>query len=244
MKTRLFFIGLLALTSLLACRTAQVAVDPQLNAEAMPVKGRNGLLIGQVIRYGEYRTEPVRRGWTKGYDIPFIVRFQGAREKLSYTQHGAAGLQAEVSCVSKFKSTEIQWASEFFSIPIEYQNFFAGNIHLGGERPVWDFILYNPNGDLMREQESAGFAQNGVRRIEITPIRGLQGQPEWMKALAVYGHEFHLDGQVIGAVSTVNKGKVWIDESLDAETRTVVAAIATGLLLRTDVESVDMSPMQ
>ncbi|MCC7506825.1 MAG: hypothetical protein IT259_16085 [Saprospiraceae bacterium] len=244
MFSRLFFIALLALTSLMACRTAQVAVNPRLDAKAMTVKGRNGLMIGQVIRYGDYRTEPVRRGWTKGYDIPFFVRFRGAKEKISYVQHGAAGLQADVFCVSKFKSTEIQWASEFFSIPLDYKNFFAGNINFGEGRPGWDFILHNPNGDFMREQESAGFAQNGARRIDITPIRGLQGQPDWMKSLAVYGHEFHLDGQVIGAVSTVNKGTVWIDESLDAETRTVVAAIATGLLLRTDVEGVDMSPVQ
>jgi hypothetical protein len=237
-------IALLALTSLFACRTAEVAIDPNLSAPAMTVKGRNGLQIGQVIRYGDYTTDKVRRGWTKGYDVPFIVRFQGAKEKLSFTQFGTENARAEVACISKFKSTEVQLVRDFFGIPIDYQNYFAGNITFHDGRTSWDFIIHNPNGDFLREKTSAGFAQNGSNRIEIQAIRGLKGQPDWMKELTVFGHEFRMDGKVVGAVSTVNKGKVWIDESLDAETRTVIAAVATGLLLRTDVEGVDMQSVR
>lgn len=240
MKPTTIIIALFALTGLFACRTPEIAIDPSFTAEAMSVKGRNGLQIGQVIRYGEYTTGKVRRGWTKGYDVPFIVRFQGAKEKLSFTQFGPEQKEAEVACISKFKSTEIELVRDFFGIPLEYQNFFAGNISFGAGGSNWDFIIHNPNGDFLREEASAGFAQNGAQRIDIEAIRGLQGQPDWMKELAVYGHEFRIAGKVVGAVSTVNKGKVWIDTQLDAETRTVIAAVATGLLLRTDVEGVDM----
>lgn len=236
----LTIIALLALTSLFACKTAEIPLDPAMKAEAMPVKGRNGWQIGQVIAYGDYTTDKVRRGWTKGYDIPFIVRFQGAKEKLSFAQFGPNDEQAEVACVSKFKSTEIQLVKDFFGIPLDYQNFFAGNIAFDEGRTAWDFIIHNPNGDFLREKASAGFAQNGSKRIEIQAIRGLEGQPDWLKELTVYGHEFRMDGKVVGAVSTMNKGKVWIEQSLDDETKTVIAAIATGLLLRTDVEGVDM----
>ncbi|MBV6441054.1 MAG: hypothetical protein EPGJADBJ_02733 [Saprospiraceae bacterium] len=237
-------VALLALTSLFACRTPEITLDPSLTAEAMSVKGRNGLQIGQVIRYGEYTTDKVRRGWTKGYDVPFIVRFQGAKEKLSYTQFGPDNTRAEVACISKFKSTEIQLVRDFFGIPLDYQNFFAGTVSLGEGGSNWDFIIHNPNGDFLREKASAGFVKNGARQIEIQAIRGLEGQPDWMKQLTVYGHEFRLGGKVVGAVSTVNKGKVWIDNTLDAETRTIIAAVATGLLLRTDVEGVDMQPLR
>ena len=237
-------IALLALTSLFACRTAEITINPALNAEAMPVKGRNGWQIGQIIRYGDYTTDKVRRGWTKGYDIPFIIRFQGAKEKLSFTQFGPNHTEAEVACVSKFKSTEIELVRDFFGIPLEFKNYFAGNIALQNGRSNWDFILHNPNGDFLREKTSAGFAQNGSQRIDIQAIRGLEGQPKWLKELTVFGHEFSIGGKVVGAVSTVNKGTVWIDQSLDAETRTVIAAIATGLLLRTDVEGVDMQASQ
>lgn len=240
----LSIIALLALTSLFACRTAEIAIDPSLTAEAMTVKGRNGLQIGQVIRFGDYSTDKVRRGWTKGYDTPFIIRFQAAKEKLSFTQFGPSDARAEVACVSKFKSTEIQFVRDFFGIPLKYQNFFAGNIAFSDGRSNWDFLIHNPNGDFLREKASAGFVQNGTKRIEIQAIRGLEGQPGWLKELTVYGHEFRQDGKVVGAVSTMNKGKVWIDPQLDAETRTVIAAVATGLLLRTDVEGVDMQPVR
>lgn len=224
------------ITAFFACKPAEVAVDPNLNATAMPVKGRNGFRIGQVLRYGEFSTDKVRRGWTKGYDVPFFVRFQGAKEKMSFTQFGPEGTAVEVACISKFKSTEIELVRDYFYIPIEYTNFFAGTIVTARNKTPWDFILHNPTGDFLREEASAGFIQKGDQKIEIAAIRGLKGQPEWMKELTVYGHEFRLNGKVVGAVSMVNKGTVWIDASLDAETRTVLAAVATGLLLRTNVE--------
>ena len=241
MKAILIF-ALISLAGLTACHTPEVVVDPSLDAVRMPVKGRNGLQIGQVIRYGAYTTGKVRRGWTKGYDVPFIVRFQKAQEKLSYTQFGPEKLAAEVACVSKFKSTEIQLVRDFFGIPIDYHNYFAGNISIGNNS--WDFIIHNPNGDFMHEKASAGFAQSGDRRIDIEAMRGIEGQPDWLKEMTVVGHEFLLDGRVVGAVSTLNKGSVWIDPNEDAETRTVIAAIATGLLLRHDVESTDMRPLR
>ena len=230
------FIVLLTTLGLFACKPAEITLSSDLNAQAMPVKGRNGLQIGQVIRYGEYKTDKVRRGWTGSYDVPFILRFQGAKEKMSFTQFGPDGKLAQVACVSKFQSTELPIVQDFFGIPLEYQNFFAGNISIATMN--WDFIIHNPNGDFLREKASAGFVQNGSNRIDIQAIRGLKGQPDWMKKLTVFGHEFMINGKVVGAVSTVNRGKVWIDETLDANTRTVIAALATGLLLRTDVEGV------
>ncbi len=235
MKTIQIFL-LLALTSLFSCKPAEIAIDPALNTEGMTVKGRNGLQIGQVIRFGDYKTDKVRRGWTKSYDVPFVLRFRGAKEKLSFTQFGPNGQQAEVACISKFKSKELPLVSEYFTVPIELENFFAGNIAFGDGGTNWDFILHNPNGDFLREKASAGFIKNGSKTIDIQAIRGLKGQPDWMKKLTVYGHEFRMNGNVVGAVSTVNKGEVWINDNLDTETKTVIAAVATGLLLRTDVE--------
>jgi hypothetical protein len=231
-------IALLTTLGFVACKPAEITLSPELNATAMAVKGRNGFQIGQVIRFGNYTTGKVRRGWTHGYDLPFLIRFQQAKEKLSFTQYGPDGRSAQVACVSKFKSTELSVIQDFFGIPLDYQNFFAGNIALGVTN--WDFVIHNPNGDFLREKTSAGFAQSASRRIEIQAIRGLNGQPEWMKELTVVGHEFRYEGKVVGAVSTMNRGKVWIDETLDPDTRVVIAALATGLLLRRDVESVDM----
>lgn len=221
-------------------QTPRVMLDPALQAEAMPVKGRNGFTIGQTIRYGDYLTSKVKRGWVSGFDVPFVVRFQGAKEKLSFTQFGPNGSKALVACISKFRSTELQLIRDYFYLPVKYHNFFAGSLVVDKNGEAWDFVIYNPDGDFLRRTESAGFIQQGSRRIEIQAIRGLEGQPRWMQPLAVYGHEFVIAGKTVGAVSTVNRGTVWIDESLDTQTRTAIAAVATAILLRTDVEGVNM----
>lgn len=219
-----------------ACKTAEVSVSPTLEAEAMEVKGRNGWQVGQVISYGDYRTDKVRRGWTKGYDLPFILHFQGASEKLSYTQYGPGDMQAEVACVSKFRSTELQFIREYFQIPLALKNFFAGTVSLDQGEMYWDFILYHPDGDFLKDRPTTGSIRSGRENIQIQPIRGLDGQPKFMKRMYVYGHEFVLDNKVIAAVSTLNKGTVWIDPALNEEMKTVIAAVATGLILRNNVE--------
>lgn len=232
----IYFIGVLLIVVCSGCKPAEITINPSLEVEAMPVKGRNGLLIGQVISYGEYSTDKVRRGWTKSYDLPFFIRFQGAKEKLSFTQYGKKGTEADVTCISRFKSSEIPLLKDYFSIPLKLENSFAGTVSLDAGYSTWDFILHNPNGDFLRGKASAGFIQFGLDRIDIQAVHGLNGQPGWMKAGNVYGHEFVADGKIVGAVSMVNKGTVWIDPQLDNDTQTVIAAVATALLLRTDVE--------
>jgi len=226
----------IALSLFTSCRTPEVVLSPGLQASPMPVKGRQGWQINQVIRYGDFSTDKVRRGWTRSYDIPFFVRFQGASEKLSYTQFGPGGMAAEVACIGKFRSKELNLFSEYFGIPLSYQNVFAGTVLFQGEQDPWDFVLHNPDGDFLRREASAGFARRGEEQLEIRAIRGMEGQPQWVRELAVYGHEFFLNGEVIGAVSTVNRGKVWIRTDLDPSIRTLVAALATGILLRRDME--------
>jgi hypothetical protein len=237
MKTTSFFAIIFTL-GFISCKPAEVVLSPDLKAEAMVVKGRNGFQIGQTIKYGNYTTGKVRRGWTQGYDLPFTLRFQKAKEKLSYTQYDPEGRSAQVVCVSKFSNMELPLLGDFFGIPLDYQNFFAGNVTLGHTN--WDFVLYHPNGDFLRERASGGFATSASHRIELKAVRGLKDQPHWMEQFTVYGYEFMYKDKVVGAVSTLNRGRVWIDESLDGEAKLVISSIATGLLLRTDVESVDM----
>lgn len=232
-----FSIIVIALISIMGCKPAELAYTSDMNHEAMVVKGRQGKQIGQIIRYGEFTTDKVRRGWTKAYDLPFILRFQGAKEKISFTQFSPGGQEAAVACVSKFNAIELPLIKDYFSVPLNHKNFFAGTIVFNGGTAYWDFILYNPDGDFLRKQVTTGFIRSGSKLISIQPIRGLDGQPQWARSMTVNGHEFWIDDQVVGAVSLVNNGKVWMDPSLKDEQKSVIAAVATGLLLRTDVET-------
>lgn len=228
-----------SLLSFAACRPARVLVpeslQPSEQISIMPVKGRMGLQIGQVISYGPYKTGKVRRGWTSGYDIPFVLRFQAARQKIRFEQFTPDGSSATVACVSKFERTDLPLITDFFSIPLKYRNYFAGVIISADSGKPWNFVIYHPDGHFFREA-TAGFAYSGSKRIELVALRELEGQPEWMNLPTVYGFEFRMDGKTLGAVSLVNRGEVRLRNDLDPEVRLTVASMATALLLRHNPE--------
>ncbi|HEV7351239.1 hypothetical protein [Telluribacter sp.] len=223
-----------------ACRTAEVAVtnDLKSGAAVYPVKGRQGFQIGQVLQFGDYTTSKVKRGWTFSYSIPFVARFNGAREKLSFQQFGPGGRSAEVAFVSRFRDVDISPVREYFSLSTNYKNYFAGGIELSGSKEGWEFIVHNVDGGRTLKNNTMGFVRSSSdgTRIDIVGIRELEGGSPMMTAMNVYGYEFRLDGKTIGAVSTVNNGKVWMKENIHPELKLVLASVSSGLMLRHNVE--------
>jgi hypothetical protein len=214
----------------------QLILSPevQLNTE-MRVKGRQGWQFNQVIRFGDYATSKVKRGWTQGYDIGFTLRFRSAREKLSFTQHTPDGRSAEVLAVSRFKNTEYEMLRGFLSYSFNYENTFAGTIiPADSVGSSWEFIVYNPEGDLVDNGDCGMAKDDSGHTISIRGIRDVEGMPKWMRG-ANFGFEFVLDGHAVAAASTVNNGKVWMNEGVDGSTRLVISALASALLVRHDV---------
>jgi hypothetical protein len=231
--------------NLSSCRTAELAVnqDLQHNTEFYQVKGRQGSQIGQVISFGSYTSSKVKRGWTFGYSLPFIVRFNGASEKLSFSLADADGKTANVALISRFKATEIEPIRDYFSIALKYKNYFAGTVGLQDSEEWWDFIVHNVDGASrsLKNNATIGFARNGLTKIEIIGIKELEGASPMLTQNEVYGYEFRLDGKIIGAVSVINQGKVWFRKDLDASQKLILAAISSGLMLRSNVEDRELS---
>jgi hypothetical protein len=228
-----------------SCRTAELAVDDDLknDTETYTVKGRQGSQIGQVITFGDFKTSKVQRGWTSGYSIPFIVKFNGAKEKLSFQQFDANGKTAEVALVSRFKETEYEPLKDYFSISLRYKNYFAGSVKITHQDSSWDFIVHNIDGPARSpgKNTTIGFLQNGQMRIDITGIRELEGSPQFITQNDVYGYKFQLDGKTIGAVSTINNGKVWFRTGLDSSLKLILASISSGLMLRNSIADNELS---
>lgn len=214
------------------CTTPNIIFDKNLteHASPMPVKGRQGFQIGQVIQYGAYKTSKVKRGWTRSYDIPFVVNFRGAKEKLHFTQFGPNGESAEVFCISKFTDHYVPVLGDFFGIPLKYEDHFAGTVYQEGMKSPWDFIIYTPDGGTIKNT-TTGLIKNGETTIEIRGVREMEKQKYLLK-LDVYGYEFLSNGKSIGAVQTVNNGRVWIDPTQSNEVKLALASVATGVLLR------------
>lgn len=228
-------ISALVLIVLTGCKTAQMAVAPALknDSEPLSVKGRQGFQIGRQLSFGEYATGKVKQGWVKGYDIPFLVRFQGMKERLSFHQFNEAGQLAEVYAVGKFRSTELPFLRDYFNIILKEKNHFAGTVILKAGQDVWEFLLYNPDGEFLKDAK-AGFVRNNQEVIEVKGVTQLENGVNLSSKF--WGYEFIHLGKTIGAVETINNGKVWFKNDLPEDLKLVLASLSSSLLLRTNME--------
>jgi hypothetical protein len=201
----------------------------------MDAKGRQGLQLNQVITFGECSTSKVKRGWTTGYDISFVTRFKGAKEKLNFIQL-TPNKQAYVLAIGKFKSSELELLNGFLSYSFNYENYFAGSIIPSDEsNNIWEFIIHNPEGGNLNDFECGIAKDKYGHEILITGVREIENQANWVK-LDNFGFEFSQNGQAIGAVSTINNGRVWIKNDIDEDIKLILSSISSSLLVRNSME--------
>ena len=227
---------IIMLISISACNTPSIIVSENLksNTTVMDAKGRQGWQFNQVITYGEYTTSKIKKGWTSGYDYEFIARFRSAEQKLKFNQFSSLN-KAEVFAVGKFKTTELDLLDGFLSYPFEYENYFAGTVILTNNNKVWDFIIHDPEGGTVGSFD-CGIAKNQNQdEIIIRGVRKVEGQLNWIK-LDNFGFEFIMNGQSIGAVSTINNGRVWMKNNIDEDIKLVISSISTSLLVREELQ--------
>ncbi len=234
-KNHVWLLSLLILFLFSACSTPRINVDEQLlsDSDLYEVQGRQGWLANQTLSFGEFQSGKVDRSWTKGYDYPFIVRFTGAKEKLSYTLKGGKDLEADVFCIGKLREQDLRLFHRYFDINLNAKDIFSGTVVLG-EEIAYDFYVMNLNqNNVSRAVEGRIIGEDSF--ISIEPIKKLEGNKAYLSAQAP-GFEFKLNGQVIGAVEVLNKGRIWIKKDLSEENRLLVASVASALLLRSDLE--------
>lgn len=229
----LFFPALLALAS---CSTPQMAVDNELQTAApMPVKGRQGWMLNQTLSFGEFTTGKVKRGWLKSYDIPFIVRFSGAKEKLAYDISDGQGNTAEVFCMGKLREQDLPLFNQLFEVTLNWQDAFSGAISLNEGRQHYDFLITDLNqNNWFRPAE--GFVRYGDGLIEIQPVDKLSNGKRAL-GMQSLGFQFVYRGEVVGAVETLNNGRVWLKDGLAPELRLVLGSVSAALLLRSELEA-------
>lgn len=227
---KLVVLSVLLLT-LSACADYNILLNQDMRDEAkmMPVKGRQGLRINQKVSFGEFYTNRVRRGWTTSYNIPFVLRFQGAHEKLSFSQFDANGNEAVVSAVGKFRSTELPILGGYFGIPLKYKHYFAGNIYLPKSGKTYDFVVYNPEANF-KLLPTSGFLKSDDFTVEVHGVTQLDDRKVWN--IDNLGFEYKTQERSVGAVQIFNKGKVWIRKGLLEEQQLVLAALSTALMIR------------
>lgn len=216
---------------LASCKDYNIKIDQDMRAEAqqMEVKGRQGFTFNQKVRFGEFHTDRVRRGWTRSYDIPFMIRFQGAQEKLSFSQFDGEGRQVVVSAIGKFQSKEVPLLGAFFGIPLEYKHYFAGTIYAIGSGNAYDFIVFNPESNFKLMPTEGHISGPGLS-VNVHGVTQLDDRRLWN--IDNLGFEYKRGERSIGAVQIFNNGKVWLRKGLEEEHRLVLAGLSTALMIR------------
>ncbi|HET6564051.1 MAG TPA: hypothetical protein VFG52_01455, partial [Xanthomonadales bacterium] len=199
--------------------------------QAMPVSGRQGWLVNQQLRFGEFTSGPVKRGWTFGYNIPFIVRFSGAREKLGFSVQDASGGKAEFFCLGKLREYDLPVLNKAFEVNLKTTDVFTCGIAIDDQ----SFEFYSENlHQNPRFNEITGQLQGAGLDLVIRPVASLEGgQSSW--STTALGYELVQDGKTIAAVETLNEGRVWISPALPDSQQLVVAGVASALLLRSSL---------
>lgn len=234
-KKHVSIFGLLFFILLSACSTPRINVNEQLlsDSDLYEVQGRQGWLVNQTLSFGEFQSGKVDRSWTKGYDYPFIVRFTGAKEKLSFTLQNGSKNEADIFCISKLREQDLQLFHKYFDINLNAKDVFSGSIIIGGNAG-YDFYITNLNQNNISRKVEGRITGEG-RIISIEPIKKLEGNKAYLSAQTP-GFEFTMNGELIGAVEVLNKGRIWIRKSLPEADRLLIASAASALLLRSDLE--------
>jgi len=232
MKTRILIAGLLSFLALSSCNTPKHQINRHSDAEmdVYPVEGRNGWRWKRKVTAGEFTAEQFKGGWVGSYEFPFFLRFRGSKEKFSFVQFDGQRNQAVVMAVDRFKTIEVPLVRNYFNIPIQYEQIFAGSVYLPARKQAYDFWLNYPDANT-RITRTEGFIQMPAGKVEITGLQQLEGMT--FKLPGNLGYNFLFNGEVVATVDAMSKGMIYLKKDLDAETRLILVAVANGLMQRT-----------
>lgn len=216
--TRLAVLLLLVLAT--GCQTAQMKVaTPLAGIDAMPVQGANPRRWNAPIRFGPWGTSEVHEGLTWNFGLPLLgldlgYSFQPYRFVLASE---AQSVQAE--CVTR----DARVSRKGVSIDLARKRIPPLAC---GFRGLGDGTLRLRTTLANKEEGDIDFGQP---RWSVRSVHHLEGAR--FQSGDPVGYEILAGDQVIAAVETINRGRVWVDPSLPAEERTRIAAVSTALLM-------------
>ena len=221
-----------------SCKTASVSLEEGFvqRADFYPVEGKNGCQVNQVLKFGPFETTTIDRSMTFSYHVPLLVDFSGGKESLAFSIFDKQK-ETGVSFLgdSRMKDVHMSAAKGYFQVPIQQKDVFAGALIFS--QPAlkrYDFFLLNPN-DKQRNAKCEGVVlKDGKEHLVIKGITKLQGSR--LPQTQVSGYEFYQGDKVVATVDILNKGAVWMDNSLEQDGRMLIAGLSAALLVRSNLQ--------
>ncbi len=120
------------------------------------------------------------------------------------------------------------------SASVQTKDMMAATLYDHQGQQAWHLLMMHPD-DFRENGKYVGLlAADGKDVIQIVPVRKLEGQKNWSKDIV--GFEFRHEDRSLAAVELLNQGRVWIDETLPEDSRTVLAAACATMLLKQEID--------
>lgn len=227
--------------------------------EAYPVKGRQGLLINQKLRFGEYETSKVKRSWTRIRDTrtdlsgrrisstypDLISKNYSDKDQSYYFQIiDSYGNFSDVYATSEFHSRDLQLGDNPNSVGNILQDIFGGDysenifylqLFVNEEERPWQLFLDNDAAKLYAKDYEGILALDRDHYYILQPITKIKGKNKPEEIFGSVGYEIlNKEGKSVAAVSLVDAGRVYF-HTRDPKERFLMANLSAALLLQEDL---------
>jgi hypothetical protein len=203
-----------------ACQTAQMKVATPLAAvDAMPVSGANPRHWNAPVRFGPWLTSEVDEGLTWNFGLHLLGLDLGYTFKPYRFVLRSEGQPVQAECITRgallaHKGFSLDIATDRIpQLACGFKGIGDGTLRL--RRTTANTV----EGEIDFGRPS--WKVRSVHRLEGSKFRS--GDP--------VGYEIATENQVIAAVETINRGRVWMAPSLPPEDRARMAAVSTALLM-------------
>ena len=212
---------------LAGCRTARMPVPAALaTAERYAVEGRQGLKVGEQLRFGPFEAREIDRTWVRGGDLEVVgLEFNRRLQRYAFVLQGGAAERWAVSCETTLRRRIID--GEDIQTTLRDRSKLDCTLE-GGRAERWTLSLSD-----RRDQPLAGTLSSGATDLAVRGTKKLAGG---LPAESTTGYEIGMGDQPVAAVEVIGDGAVWLTQT-DGVPRDVLAAVAAALLLLEDLRA-------
>jgi len=242
------------------CSAPKIAMsDPSLAQQEFKVEGRQGLLLKQKLKFGDYHTTSVKRSWTrtesnqKGWgpgrasnalfsEVLTLDKINKS-QSLRFEMEDNAGGQSEVYCMSRFNSQNLRFgknpnsvgsiAMELFLKTSDTENSFYVQLYTNQFDRPWELLLDNEAWQAQSNTYQGLLSQDKENYYTLVPITHMltKNGKAGKILFGSIGFEFRdKNNKAVAAVSTIDKGLVYLGNISPKEKFLIANACAAILM--------------
>jgi hypothetical protein len=227
---------LFAVVLLNGCKVAHMALPQDLKSASseLAVEGLRGKIFVKSFNFGRYDVVDIQKGWTKGEGFSiFGFGSSKAKQRYEFKVNESGETKWKVRCSAKADWNELdldRFTGGGISVEFSYDRQMICTMRQVGSEKILKLVMAQTFKELMPK----GVMIDGDTRVDISVSHKVDTSP--LRLGDPTGYVFHINNRPVGAVEIINKGTVWLNNSLKPETRSALAATSAALLLHQDIK--------